>query len=657
MPFLTLLHLNAMVAGCLMLSATGDGAIDYADGAQRECWFRHPVLGDPSFDTFEHAPNNPVHRGAPPYEWPVNGFLFEDPVSGHWFVYAGLYLKGYAMDPENPSMCIVYRSTDAGKSWEHLGPVFDDQSFLFDGETFPTRGAPDVQVTYAEGRYHLCFDWCTANTTWQNAANPPPDANSGVGYAWSDRPEGPYTRHPRPIATTRGQEALLGKYRRLYASSIIRRAKDWLVLTLTDSGPWFGWALVGMTADKPEGPYSKPLLLLHPEVDRFHPPLLEFFPAFTHEGHVFAPTTSVALNRNYQGVFRAPLEQAMDPSAWELWQHGSVWHAEPVENEYHGLWGQTFGGGVADGILRVMFPSRDKDGLGTINVAARPWDKPYRDRGFALSGHQGPSLALLKVGGPANRFELECERHGTAALVWNHAGPLGPNEPRSDATLHPLVMTRYSALELDDAGWRLVEVDAAGERRVLAQGERAGAVPVSAAITWTSKDEAALILDGGPVWAGALSMGSGGIGLFVGAQSHARIARFVVDGAAAPARISFLYTEGLLCAAQNRAHWEERSDASQFRFGIGAISKEPGLDVKWNVEGHSFTVWAPKGPEFGSAEVFLDGVRIGAIDFSAPEPIASAPVLTREGLDGPYHALRLHVAAGRMPVDSLDVAQ
>lgn len=58
-------------------------ATDFARSVHVDAWLRHPVYGDPSFDAFERLPGNPIHRGAPPFEWPVNGFLFRDPVSGH----------------------------------------------------------------------------------------------------------------------------------------------------------------------------------------------------------------------------------------------------------------------------------------------------------------------------------------------------------------------------------------------------------------------------------------------------------------------------------------------------------------------------------------------------------------------------------------------
>jgi len=84
--------------------------VDYAGSHYVDMWLRHPVLGDPSFDAFERVPGNPVHTGAPPYGWPVNGFFFPDPVSGNWYLYIGDYATGYVGPP--PSRCILYRSKD-----------------------------------------------------------------------------------------------------------------------------------------------------------------------------------------------------------------------------------------------------------------------------------------------------------------------------------------------------------------------------------------------------------------------------------------------------------------------------------------------------------------------------------------------------------------
>ncbi len=675
-----------LVCAALMISASlasyGGSVemVDYAKGIHRDAWLGHPVYGGASFDSFERLPGNPVVRGKAPYEWPVNGSLFEDPVSGDWFLYVGYYCAGYAHHEGTASHCTVHRSRDRGATWEKIGPLFDGTPHVFEGETWPLRRAPDAVVTYADGRYHLCFDWATENNTWKNAHNPPPDANSGAGHAWSERPEGPFHISKRPILTTREQKALLGKYRRMYASSLIRREKDWLVLTLTDSGPYFGWALVGVVADTPEGPWSEAKLLLYPEKDGFHPPLLEFFPAFAHEGYVYAPTTSVAANRNFQVVFRVPIEKALDPAAWEIHQQGSVWHAEPVEYEHYGIWGQTLSGFVGkDGIFNVMFPSRDSQGMGTINLAARPWDQPHRERGFVVSGHEGPSMVRLKRHGRPERIEAVCDTRGTVTLAWDVRSPLAPDAPRSGAQPHALMLRNYRGLELKDTAWALVNVDAKGERTVFAEGPLPSGDQRAVSIAWESTDTSASMesrkspLEGGPrgvslpaapefvvlrigeaEWRGKLPHGAGGFAVLAGPWSHAQFDKLAITAETAPAEVDYLYTEALLGAAQNLEHWEEVKD-ERFRHGIGAVSKQSHVEAKWNFEGDAFVLWAPKGPDYGKARILLDGTELAVIDFRSDTPQPSSAVLERHSLEGRYHALKLIPVEGHVPLDTLRV--
>ncbi|MBN2308362.1 MAG: hypothetical protein JXR94_05290, partial [Candidatus Hydrogenedentes bacterium] len=517
----------------------------------------------------------------------------------------------------------------------------------------PMSSAPDVTVTYAEGRYHLCFDWGTRNWTWQTAADPPADVNSGVGYAWAERPEGPFHRAKRPIATTRGQTALLGKYRRLYASTLIRRADDWLVLTLTDSGRYYGWALLGMTADAPDGPYSEPQLLLHPESDRYHPPLLEFFPAFVHESFLYAPATSVALNRNFQALFRVPVEKAMEPEAWALAQPGSLWHAEPVEHEAYGIWGQTFTGFVGrDGLFNVMFASRDSAGLGTINLASRPWNRPYTKQGFVVSGHEGPSLACLKRSGPPTRIELELEAHGTVALLWNMTGPLGPDRPASNSTLHPLSFTRHNTLEFAGPEWTLAEFDDDGNRHPVATGQFERTDTIACSLEWNRKGMAVLELGGTEAWTGPLATGPGLFGLLVQPHSHARVTRFALGGIRPSFQLPLLHTEALLGAAQNMADWEDVAD-ERFRYGIGAVSRTASAWAKWNFEGDEIELWGPGDPAYGKAAVFLDGEEAGIVDFHSAGPEESSPVFRLTGFEDGRHTIAVRVVEGRMPLDVL----
>jgi len=626
-----------------MLNAT-----DYALSNQRDAWLRHPVLGDPSFDAFQRHPANPLHRGAPPLEWPVNGFLFRDPPSGHWYVYVGHYARGYGADGGASSRCTVFESTDDGQTWTHVGPIFPPEPFYFEGCASPAEHAPDVSLVYAEGLYHMAFDWAAADFRWPNFGS------SGVGYAWSTSPRGPFQRQQRPLIRNSPDTLILNKYNRLYATTLLKRERDWLLLTLVDSGPYFSWGLVALRADAPGGPYSDPVPLFHTEDSRYQPPLMEYFPAFVHAGYVYAPATSVALNRNFQILHCAPLEQAHRPEAWELYQHGSLWHSEPVEHEAHGIWGQTLSGCVdPTGVLRVMFPSRDSAGLGSINLAARPWERPYREHGLALSGHGGATLTCLRCAYAAFELEVELQHRGTLALLWGMSGPLGADAPRSDATLHPLCRTSHYALRLAADGWRLERADTAGAQSTLAQGAWPGAEPQRLSLRHAEDGTFTATADGLTLWTGTFTLEEGRLGLLVEPSSWVSVSRFEVAGQALPTWLPWLYTEALLGAGQSMTDWEERRDPC-LRYGVGAISRKDGARAKWNFHGTGLRLWLPRGLVEGRTRVALDGDLLAELDLSADSPQPSAPLLCRSGLADGYHTLIVEAERGGLVVDVLE---
>jgi hypothetical protein len=689
--------------GCALLAALpacglAAAGVDYADSRHAGLWLQHPVYGGPSFDAFVHAPQNPVHRGAAPYEWPVNSFFFADPASGNWYVYVGDYPAGYA---GRPCRCVLLRSTDRGQSWANLGVVLEGNKELFDhgGST------PDVSIVYADGRYHMVYDW----------VEPDWSLLGGLGYAWAEKPEGPFHRAPQPITLNRELPLLLGRYSRTYAATLVRRKHDWMIVAMMDHAP-SSWALFGMTAAKPEGPYGERILLRNVEGDGFHPPLLEYYPAFVHRGFVYAPATSVALNRDYNALFRAPLERAAEPGAWELFQNGSLWHSEDVENEFYGLWGQTFSGWVdGKGMLRVSFHSRDPKGMGTVNVAARRWNQPKRKSGFVMSGHQGPSLTLLQRAFAGFRLEARLHLRGTARLLLDYDGVLGPNLPQSDATLHPLVLSRCDALELSEGHWKVMRYgEEVGQASRLSEGRlaldpsyanhapaMAGETPaqlpdtVTVVVDRKADGATSLSLDGRVVWAGELPRQRAGgvrpssgaaksastdaaevskaldrsgaaapgdgrtpsvLGIAVEPHSHLEVERFAVQGKPQPAVINFLFSEAILGAGGNRDDWQELR-GSEFRYGLAALAKTPGARVKWNVEGRHFTLWSPRGPQFGKAQVKVDGRVLTNLDLHAERLTPSGPVWKSPHLkDGP-HAVVVTAADGLLVVDSIEVTR
>ncbi|MGH9615854.1 MAG: hypothetical protein ACRD28_03860 [Acidobacteriaceae bacterium] len=643
--------------GCLVASATvpradaqrpdaanpglSGAAIDYADASHVDAWLRHPVFGDPSFDNFQHDSANPIFRGSPPREWPVNGFYFIDPVNKNHYLYVGDYPRTYIGVAAH---CILFRSTDAGKTWTKLpGWVVPEDPKSFDASAKGPGHAPDVTVVYFEGRYHMIYDW--ERLDWHEG---------GIAYAWADKPEGPFHRDPRPILSQSDHVNLEGRYSRPYGATLIRRRNDWLITGMLDYAP-VGWAMFVITAPSPEGPWSRPVLVRHVETDYFHPPLLEGYPAFTVGKYLYAPTTSVARNRDFQCLFRAPIEQAHLPSAWSLDRHGSLWHSEDRENEYYGLWGQTFSGAVdSSGELRALFPSKDRTDTGTINIATRPWGVLFQ-RGFQMSAHTGKSLALLRKtcgdGTLTARFHLR----GTARLLWDYTAPLGPDKPQSDATLHPLMLTRHVGLELGPKGWRIVRADDGGALSVPASGPSEGRQDWTVVLRRNAGNVSALI-DGKEVWSGSASVEAGTFGWLLDLDTYLSVSEFSIAGAVRPVHCSYLFTEGWLDIAEDPSRWT-LAESGDFRYGLGAVSRGPQAAAKWSVVGHRFTLYSPKGPDYGTIRVALDGDAGRVVDLHSANMERSSPVWSAEAKSGDYHAITIiPLAPNPMPLDCLEVS-
>jgi hypothetical protein len=620
-------------------SSPAGPTIDYADASHVDDWLRHPVFGDPSFDTFQHASSNPVFRGSFPLEWPVNGFYFIDPVSGNHYLYVGAYARGYWA---SPARCVLFRSTDVGVTWSKLpGWVLPGDTKAFDADSAGAGHLPDVCVVYFHHRYHMVYDWERLD-----------HSDEGIAYAWADKPEGPFHRDSQPILSKHEHVNLSGRYSRPYAATLIRRKIDWLITGMLDDAP-FGWAMFVITAPTPEGPWTKPVLVRHVESDYFDPPLMEGFPAFTDDKYIYAPATSVAKNRDFQCIFKAPIEQAERPSMWSLDRHGSLWHSEDRENEYYGIWGQTFSGAIdRAGTLHALFPSKDQHDNGTINIAVRQWKEPFQ-HGFRMSAHRGPSLTLLRQTCEDGILRASFHVRGTVRLLWDYDAPLGPDRPTSDATLHELMLTRHSGLEMNPHCWRIVRADDSGALAVLASGSAEGRQDWIVSLK-RNAGTLSVSIDDKVVWSGQTMTEAGAIGWLLEPDTYLSVSRFSIAGRVRPARRSYLFTEGWLDIAEDPARWEEVNSA-EFRYGIGAISLYS--TAKWSVVGHYFTLYSPKGPDYGTIRVTVDGHSSAVVNLHAEKTERSAPVWSGEAQSGDYHAIVITpLTPLRTPLDSLDVS-
>jgi len=98
---------------------------------------------------------------------------------------------------------------------------------------------------------------------------------------------------------------------KLYGGTIFRRENDWLIVSAIGGG---SWGMQAMSSPDAAGPYSAPVLVLWPQSDAYHPSPTEPYPAFEAAGFVYAPFTGLNSNREFQVMYRAPLERATERS-------------------------------------------------------------------------------------------------------------------------------------------------------------------------------------------------------------------------------------------------------------------------------------------------------------------------------------------------------
>lgn len=649
---------------------------DYAKTDHMNAWLRHPVLGDPSFDTFERL-GDTVHRSEPPYEWAVNGSLFCD-FDGTWYYYGGLYGYGYLGDL--PSRFRIYRSGDKGESWEDLGWGMEN-GFTFEGNDFPSDGCPDVFLVWDErmGKYLLTYDTSTNDMTWEKAHDPNGHtADSGAAIAWADSPAGPFTRVPQRFLSNRATFGTLGKWGRQYASCVVPRKNDYIAFALTDSHRHYAWALAAMTAPTADGPWSLPHIILSCDTPGYYPCPLEFFPVEVRGDKVAAHATSVAMNRNYQVIFEAELERAHDPAAWQLTQDGNVWHAHDHPDEFAGIWGQTIHGFVEDGRYVVMNASKDERDYGTLNLAVRPWDTPWSD-GFTFTGHAGASVSPLKAAYGAFEANAEFSSKGTVDFAFNYEGVLGPDNSCADSVPNDTAVSGYMAVRVCGNSCSVVSVlpnEGPAPAEELPQQTAAG-LRISAARTVQPNTRVVTHVRGFAgqnITAlrilrdekGALSVWANGspvceklplpyktapLALVVQPRSRLECTRFEVEGEAQPYTWQWNAVDAILGAGQLMPEdavlctGDEAAPDRWHRMEGGYLG-EGRIAAKWNVHGTDFTVRFRKAPGFGKAGIWADGCFLGCADL-AGEGGAEYRVT---GLANGPHAIRVEPLCGRIGI-------
>ena len=588
---------------------------NFAKTKNMNAWLRHPVLGDPSFDTFERLGES-VHISAPPYEWAVNGSLFRD-FDGAWYYYAGLYAKGYASDVA--AHFRIYRSRDKGMTWEDLGWGFEE-GFCFEGFDIPFDVYPDAFVTYDKklGKYLLTYDTASNNCTWETAYSPEYNVDSGVGVAISDSPAGPFVRLPKLTVSNRAVHGTFGIYTRIYASCVVPRKNDYIAFCLADSERHFSWALTVLTSPTLEGPWSLPTVVLGCDRKEYYPCPIEFFPVEIHGDKVIARGTSVAMNRNYQVTFVADLEKAHDPSAWTMTDDGNVWHAHDHPDEHFGIWGQTIHGFIEDNQYVVMHASRNAEDLGTLGVAIRDAGTPHSD-GFTMTSHVSPSVSPLKASYGEFTLKAELTFKGTADICFDYLGTLGPNQSTADASVSKASLCNYHAIRLCGDSCSLVTVCSDKSVITHASTDISGS-KISLELSRDKSGRVSARINGQQL-CDCLQLANDASPIAVALDSFSRIecSSFEIEGDALPYTWKWNAEDALLGAGQyfpEPTVYSPDADIAPniwHRTDNGYVG-EGNIRAKWNLHGNSFEVNLYKHQGFGTANIFIDGVLHGSID-------------------------------------------
>ena len=645
---------HLLVSGC----RRAPDAFDYAKMKNMDAWLRHPVLGDPSFDTFEKL-GETVHQSAPPYEWAVNGSLFCDPVDGAWYYFAGLYGRGYKgrMDFQ------IYKSADKGKSWRDLGNGFPD-GFCFDGYSVAANCHPDAVMTRDPETklYWLAYDWVTSDFTWAQAHHPSDRKyDGGAALAYAKSPAGPFTRLPKPLLSNYETSRKLGRFSRAYATTILKRKSDWIAFILCDSKDYYSWGLACLTADAPDGDWSDPVILLSVDRPEYYPAPVEFHPCFVVDETVYAPATSVARNRNYQTMHAAPLKKAHQPGAWTLLGNGNAWHGRPIPDEKHGIWGQTYHGFVdkTNGRFTVAYPSRNDKGFGTLSVAQRLWGKPHSD-GFTFSGHEGKSVAPLMRAYKDFTLGMECVFTGTIEIAFDYNGILGPERPASGSTPGKEALWDYKALRLSGENLKLVSVGKSGGETVIYE-DKFQQDGKSVAVTLAVEDKSiSLKINNVARRIPDISPKGGALALIAHEFSILTCSKYEVRGEPIPHSLKYQAYDAMLGAGQRLADWKSAAQA-----GLACVSGkalvnvvEPGESPKkygkWNICGKGFTLHAPRSPSLGKMRVLVDGEYKTSVDLYSKNELASSPVYACKLANG-CHGIALYPENGKIALDILEV--
>jgi len=155
-------------------------------------------------------------------------------------------------------------------------------------------------------------------------------------------------------------------------------------------------------------------------------------------------------------------------------------------------------------------------------------------------------------------------------------------------------------------------------------------------------------------WEGALKSNPGVAGVSLNPHSYLYANRFVVDGHQMKGSITLGFYQALLNAGDQESDWVFRKDA-MFLHGKGAVSKKDSSFAKWNFDGKGFELFSPKGPLYGTINIYLDGRLLKNLSLKNPQEIKSSEIFKSADLKMGSHAVYIESLDGLLPIDCINV--
>jgi len=341
-------------------------------------------------------------------------------------------------------------------------------------------------------------------------------------------------------------------------------------------------------------------------------------------------------------------------NSYELFSDGGFWHSENVENEDAGIWGQTITGFIDKDSIYVMFPSNDPKNYGTINLAKASWNKLFRERGFSLTANKGNTFSYIKKAVDVEEINMEFRLDGKMHVIWDFNSPLDKLDGWGKFTLDH-TYADYKEIVIDKSGWQINVYESGKNMNQLDSGvikdwKKDG----NQILLQKINGESQLSINGLRCWQGVLTNRPGIIGLALDPNSFLFANRLIVEGPQVVGFVTYGFYEALVNSGNQDSDWEFKTD-SLFLYGKGAVSKKDSSFAKWNFEGKGFEIYAPRGPLYGTVNIYLDGKMVKVISLKNEKDLKSRSIYKSLDISTGKNAVYLETSDGLLPLDCIKV--